>query len=166
MTAAIRVHLDDEARRVVAERFEQTHDAETRLRYQMVLLAADDRTAAQVAPLVRRSHATVIRVLRRYLTEGPDGVPQRPHPGRTSPAPLAWEAELRRVIALDPHTVAVPSANWTTGLLAAYLARVTSHRASIETVRLALHRADYVCKRPRWVLDRKATDQEGWAGKG
>ena len=166
MTAAIRVHLDDEARRVLAERCAQTRDADTRSRYQMVLLAADDRTAPQIAPLVRRSVATVERVLHRYVADGPEGVPHRARPGRASPAPPTWEPELCRVIDLDPHVVGVPSANWTTRLLATYLATVTGYRASSETVRLALHRAGYVCKRPRWVLHRKAAEQEHWPGKG
>jgi transposase len=166
MTAALRLTLDEPMQRIVAERFEQTHHAETRLRYQMVLLAADGRTATQVAPLVRRSPATVLRVLHRYLAEGPEGVPQRRHPGRASPAPPTWQTELRRVIDLDPHTVGVPSANWTTGLLATYLTRTTGHQTGLETVRKALHRAGYVCKRPRWVLDRKAEEQEGWPIKG
>jgi len=166
MTAALRVPLDDAAWQVLAERFEQTRDADTRLRYQMVLLAADDHTAPQIAPLVRRGTATVERVLHRYLTNGPDGVPHRPRPGRSSPAPPSWEAELRRVIDRDPHTVGVPSANWTTGLLARYLATVTGHQTGLETVRQALHRVGYVCKRPRWVLDRKATEQEDWPLKG
>jgi putative transposase len=166
MAAALRVQVDDEARRVLGERFEQTRDAETRLRYQMVLLAVDGRTAPQIAPLVRRSATTVERVLHRYRAEGPDGVPHRRRPGRASPAPPAWEEELRRVIALDPHTVGVPSANWTARLLARYLADVTGHGAGIETVRLALHRAGYGCKRPRWVLARKATEQDDWPIKG
>ena len=33
-------------------------------------------------------------------------------------------------------------------------------------MRLALHRADYVCKRPGWTLKRKAEEQPGWAGNG
>ena len=166
MAAPVRVSLDEGAQRALAERFNQTRDAETRLRYQMILLAADGRTASQIAPLVRRSVDTVQRVLHRYRTEGPDGVPHRRHPGRASPAPPTWEAELRRVIDLDPHTVGVPSANWTTGLLARYLAGATGYQAGLETVRKALHRAGYVCKRPRWVLDRKAEEQEGWPIKG
>ena len=65
MPAALRVPLTDDERAEVARRFETTRDAETRLRYQMVLLAADGRTAPQIAPLVRRSAATVARVLHR-----------------------------------------------------------------------------------------------------
>ena len=81
MTAALRIQLTEEAHSALAERFEQADDAETRLRYQMVLLAADGYTAPQIAPLVRRSVDTVQRVLRRYGDEGLGGVPHRPRPG-------------------------------------------------------------------------------------
>src|SRR6266511_3960571 len=40
----------------------------------------------QIARLVRASPDTVRRVLKRYLAQGPDAVPHRPHPGQ--PAPL------------------------------------------------------------------------------
>jgi transposase len=163
MPAALRLHLTDDERAEVARRFETTRDAETRLRYQMVLLAADGRTAPQIAPLVRRSAATVERVLHRFREEGADGVPHRCRPGRPPEVPPVWEAELRRVIELDPHTVGVDSANWTTQLLAAYLAQKSGHRAGIETVRVHLHKAGYVCKRPTWTLQSKAEEQPEWA---
>ena len=163
MPAALRLPLSDDERADVAHCFETTRAAETRLRYQMVLLAADGSTAPQIAPVVRRSTATVARVLHRYRADGAAGVPHRRRPGRPSKVPAAWEDELRRVIELDPHTVGVDSANWTTRLLADYLAQVTGYRAGIETVRLHLHRAGYVCKRPTWTLQRKAEEQEEWA---
>jgi transposase len=163
MPAALRLHLTDDERADVAHCFETTRDAEARLRYQMVLLAADGHTVPQIAPVVRRSAATVARVLHRYRADGPAGVPHRPRPGRPSEVPAAWADELCRVIELDPHTVGVDSATWTTRLLAAYLARVTGYRAGIETVRVQLHRAGYVCKRPTWTLQRKAQEQPEWA---
>jgi transposase len=163
MPAAVRIEATDEQHAALEERFEQTCDAETRLRYQMVLLASTGYTAPQIAPLVRRSEDTVLRVLRRYREAGVEGVPHRPRPGRPVQVPPAWEAELRRVIEEDPHTVGVKSANWTTQLLADYLHQVTGHRTGIETVRVHLHAADYVCKRPTWTLQRKAQEQEGWA---
>jgi transposase len=166
MPAPLRVTLPERARTALVARFNATRDAETRLRYQMVLLAADGRTTTQIAPLVQRSPDTVARVLKRYLAAGPAGVPHRPRPGRPVGAPPAWAAELRRVIELDPHAVGVDSANWTTGLLADHLARTTGHRTSLETVRLFLHRADYVCKRPGWTLKRKAEEDPAWAGNG
>jgi transposase len=163
MPAALRVQLTDDERAAVEGCYETARDAETRTRYQIVLLAADGHRAPQIAPLVRRSRDTVRRVLQRYRAGGAGEVPQRPRPGRPPAVPAAWEAELRRVIELDPHTVGVDSANWTTRLLADYLARATGHRSGIETVRVHLHRAGYVCKRPTWTLQRKAEEQEGWA---
>lgn len=163
MPAAVRIEMTNEQQAVLEERFEQTRDAETRLRYQMVLLASDGYTAPQIAPLVRRSEDTVLRVLRRYGDEGVDGVPYRPRPGRPVAVSPAWEAELRRVIEEDPHRVGVDRANWTTQLLADYLQQATGQRTGIETVRVHLHAADYVCKRPTWTLRRKAQEQEDWA---
>ena len=74
------------------------------------------------------------------------------------------EAELLRVIDLDPHTVGVRSANWTTSFLATYLAAQTPVAVTAETVRLYLHAAGEVCKRPTWTLKRKAEEQPGFVG--
>jgi transposase len=166
MPAPLRLVLSPPARATVRAAFDTTRDAETRLRYQMVLLAADGRTAPQVAPLVQRSAATVQRVLHRFRAGGLAAVPYRPIPGAAPAVPPAWEAELCRVIELDPRAVGVASPLWTTGLLATYLAERTGHATSDETVRRYLHRHDYVCKRPKWTLKRKAEEQPDWAGNG
>jgi len=163
MPATIRLQMSNEEQARVACYYNETDRAEARTRAQMVLLAAEGRTAPHIAPLVRRSVDTVQRVLRRYQCAGLDGMPHRPRSGRPVALPDAWQAELLRVIELDPHCVGVPSAVWTTRLLAAYLARTTGHRASIETVRRRLHQANYVCKRPTWTLRRKAAAQPEWA---
>ena len=144
--------------------YESARDAETRTRYQMVLLAQQGLTATAIAPLVLRSHDTVSRVVVRYREGGPDAVPHRPRPGRVPTVTLAWQAELLRVIDLDPHDVGVPSANWTTGVLADYLAEQTGIAVDAETVRQRLHRLGYVCKRPTWTVEHKAHEQEGYLG--
>jgi transposase len=163
MPPPLRVPLDPAEQAELERRYRTTRDAETRTRYQMILLAAQGHTPPQIARLVRCSPDTVRRVLNRYLAGGADAVPHRPHPGQPPHYPPAWQAELVRVAELDPRSVGVDSALWTCRLLSDYLAGVTGHRAGIETVRLALHRAGYVCKRPRWVLTRKAQAQPGWA---
>src|SRR6266536_3639523 len=63
-------------------RYQITRDAETRTRFQMVLLCAQGHTPPQIAQLVRRSPDTVRRVLKRYLAGGADAVPHRPPPGQ------------------------------------------------------------------------------------
>jgi|SRR5215208_72716 transposase len=166
MPAPIRLRLDEAARAELARRFAAAGDAETRMRYQMVLLAADGRPVAEIAPIVRRSVDTVQRVLRRYQAGGPAGVPRRRPPGQAPRVPPAWRGELERVVELDPRSVGVPGAVWTTRLLADYLAGATGHRAAIDTVRVWLHRLGFVCKRPGWSLKRKATEQPGWAKNG
>jgi transposase len=143
-------------------RYNATADAETRLRYQIVLLAQQGHTVSQITHLVLRSHDMVLRVLKRFRAEGLDAVPRRQAPGRARTVTPAWVAALLRVIDRDPHEVGVQSANWTTGLLADYLARATGIAVDPETVRLYLHAHGYVCKRPTWTLKRKAEEQEGY----
>src|SRR6266566_1354940 len=135
----LQVTLDPDVQAELERRYHTTRDATTRTRYQIVLLNAQGHTPPQIAQLVRSSADTVRRVLNRYLAGGADAVPHRPHPGQPPHYPPGWEQEL---------------------------VRVAEYRAGIETVRVALHRAGFVCKRPRWVLSRKAQAQPGWAKNG
>ena len=162
MVAPIRLRLDQATRSAVSERYERTRNAVERTNCQMVLLAHEGRHAQEIAWLVRRGPDQVRTVLHRFQTEGLAGLTPRTAPGRALQVTPAWLAELRRVIDLDPHTVEVPSAVWTTRLLSAYLQRVTGHATGIETVRVHLHRLGYVCKRPTWSMKRKSTEQAGW----
>src|SRR5919199_5711832 len=118
--------------------YETATHAKLRLRYQMVLLAHQGRSVAEIATIVFRSRDTVERVLKRFLSSGVAALPRRKAPGKAPTVTPAWKAELLRVIELDPHTVGVPSANWTTGLLAMYLATTTGMTVTAETVRLSL----------------------------
>lgn len=101
----LRVRLDPAAHAELERRYQTTRDAETRTRYQMVLLAAAGPPASQIAPVVRRSADTVGRVIKRHQAGGADAVPHRPHPGQPPRYPPGWQAELCRVAELDPHEV-------------------------------------------------------------
>ena len=124
--------------------------------------ADEGRHATEIAWLVRRGPDQVRTVLHRFQAKGLPGLAPRKAPGRALQVTPAWLAELQRVIELDPPTVNVASAVWTTRLLSEYLQRVTGHPTRIETVRMHLHRLGYVCKRPTWSLKRKSTEQAGW----
>jgi transposase len=162
MPAPVRLRLDQGTREAVAERYEQTRSAIERTNCQIVLLADEGRTITEIAWLVRRGREQVRTILQRFRSEGLSGLVPRQRTGRPLGVTPAWQAELRRVIEVDPHTVGVDSAVWTTRLLANYLAEATGHRTGIEAVRDHLHRAGYVCKRPTWSLKRKSTEQAGW----
>src|SRR5499433_4627489 len=132
--------------------YDTTPHAKLRLHAQIVLLAHQGRSVAEITTVVFRSRDTVERVLKRFRQGGIAALPPRTAPGRAPTVTPAWKADLLRVIDLDPHTVGVRSANWTTSLLATYLAGTTQVAVTAETVRLALRAAGYVCKRPTWSL--------------
>jgi transposase len=103
-------------------------------------------------------------VLKRFLSGGLDAVPRRTAPGRERTVTAAWEAELLRVIEGDPHDVGQDTANWTTERLAEYLGQQTGIQVTEETVRVYLHKHDYVCKRSTWTLRRKAEEKADYVG--
>ena len=67
MAVPLQVRLNEEERAVVERRYATARDAETRTRYQMILMAADGKPAPQIGWLVRRSEDTVRRGLRCFL---------------------------------------------------------------------------------------------------
>jgi transposase len=157
--------LDAPTRQVLLDRFNSAPDPETRLRYQMILLSSQKQlTTWQIASFTFRSHDTVLRVINRFLSDGPDAVPHRSAPGRQPRVTPEWHSELLRVIELSPRQVGVQSANWTTQLLADYLQDKTKIAVDQETVREYLHRHDYVYKRPNWTVQHKAQEREGYLG--
>jgi transposase len=156
-----------EAHVAVLAEYNHAADPESRTRFQMILLRVErDLSPRQIAPLVHRSHDTVLRVLQRYQAGGLAAVPRKKGPGPKPKITPAWEEELLRVLEDDPHDYGIASANWTTQLLAGYLAQKTGIAVDPETVRRALHRRDYVCKRPTWTVAHKAQEREDWVGKG
>jgi len=165
MTAPITLApLDEQTLAELRHRYDDTSDAETRTRYQMLLLSAAGQTSTQIAQIVLRSQDTAVRVLKRFFAGGLDAVPRRTASGRVRTVTAAWEAELVRVIELDPHEVGQDTANWTTEKLAEYLGQHTGVLVTEETVRVYLHAYEYVCKRPTWTLRRKAEEKADYVG--
>ena len=166
MTAPITLPpLDPATLGELRQRYEDTPNVESRTRYQMLLLAQQEYKVPQIAHMVLRSEDTVARVLNRFLAAGLDAVPRRSPPGRERWVTAAWEAELLRVIEMDPHEVGQETANWTTELLAEYLGQHTGIQVTEETVRVYLHAHGYECLRPTWTLRRKAGEQADDVGK-
>src|SRR5262249_47582686 len=83
--------------------YETAADPKLRLRDQMVLLAHQGRSVAAIAAIVFRSRDTVERVLKRFLHGGVTAIPPRKAPGMAPTVTPEWQAELLRVIDLDPY---------------------------------------------------------------
>jgi transposase len=150
--------LDVAALAALHERHRGCRDPETRLRYRMVLLAAQGHPPRAIAPLVGRSHDTVRRTLQRYAAGGLDAVPRRVAPGRLRTITPAWEAALARALGREPREAGVDGGRWTTRALAEYLATTTGIAVNPETVRRCLHDAGYVFTGAGWTARCEATD--------
>ena len=135
--------LDAQLQTNLHQHYEETTDAETRTRYQMIVLTHQGHRVPQIARFVLRGEDTVARVLKRFVAGGLDAIPRRTSPGRERTVTGAWEAELVRVIEWDPHEVGQETANWTTELLAEYLGQQTGITVTHETVRVYLHAHGY-----------------------
>jgi transposase len=139
--------LSAEVHAALLAEYNHAADPESRTRYQMILLAVErDLSPRQIAPLVHRSHDTVLRVLQRYHVGGLAAVPRKKGPGPKPKITAAWEEELLRVVEDDPHDYGSNAANWTTQLLADYLAQKTGIAVDPETVRRALHRHELLSR--------------------
>src|SRR5258708_13301830 len=78
--------LDEPTLTALRRRYEETSDAETRTRYQMLLLSLRGQTSSQIAQMVLRSQDTVVRRLNRFFTAGLHALPPRTPPAPAPPA--------------------------------------------------------------------------------
>jgi Winged helix-turn helix len=104
---------DEQLQGALCQRSEEATDAQTRTGYQMIILAQSGHPVSHIARRVLRSEDTVARVLNRFLAGGPNAVGRRTSPGRGRTITSAWEAEVVRVIELDPHEGGQETATWT-----------------------------------------------------
>ena len=135
---------------ILEQTYQTTRDARLRTRVQMILLAIEQGwTAAQIAPIVRASEATVRRWLQRYLAEGVAGLHDAPRPGAPGKVTPAYRTLLLQVVRQRPRSLQQPYSLWTLQRLADYLAEQTGIRVADETVRLQLKAVGIVFSRPQ-----------------
>ena len=117
-------------------------------RAQMVLLSARGYTVAEIAEIFEVGQDVVRTWLHRYRRDGPDGLQDRPRPGRPAKDRLA-----RQII--DAQASNPPCNNglvhnyWTAGLLAGFLAMRFHLVLSATSVRRLLRQAGWRWGRPR-----------------
>lgn len=145
LTAAQRGELDT--------LYRTTRQVRLRTRAQMVLLAGEQQlTAAAIAPIVRTSEETVRRWLKRYRSEGIEGLQDVPRPGSPRKVTAAYVEQLLAVVRRRPRSLELPFSLWTLRRLADYLAEQTGIRVEYETVRLHLKAAGIVLSRPQHTI--------------
>ncbi len=148
---AIRVPPLSDVQRDELDRFYRTTKIpRLRTRAQMVLLSGErELKVPEIAAIVRESHDTVARWLKRYLAEGLEGLKDAPRPGRPSEITEAYRSTLRAAVRRRPRSLNLPYSLWTLQRLIDYLAEETGQRVSIETMRQLLKQNGIVLSRPQ-----------------
>jgi transposase len=153
MKAIIVPPLNEEHQHELEELYRKTKDPRLRTRAQMVLLSTEKQlTADEIAELVRESHATVLRWLKRYMAEGIEGLKDAPRPGKPSTVTDEYRERLVEAVRRRPRSLELEFSLWTLQRLADYMAEQTGIRVSDETVRRELKKAGIVLSRPQHTI--------------
>ena len=130
--------------------YRTTKDVRLRTRAQIILLAAEQNlSSSQISEVVRKSDSAVRYWLKRYLSEGLEGLQERPRPGAQPKVTSQYKDLLVQTVRRRPRSLGLPFSLWTLERLADYLAQQTGIRVSPETVRKHLKAAGFVLSRPQ-----------------
>lgn len=133
--------------------YRSTRNVRLLARVQMVLLAVEQQlTAPEIAAIVRTSEDTVRRWLKRYQSEGIEGLRDVPRPGAPQKVTSAYVEQVLAAVRQRPRCLDLPFSVWTLHRLADYLAEQTGIRVTHETVRRLLKQADIVLSRPQLMI--------------
>lgn len=132
------------------ELYQTTKDVRLRTRAQMMLLAAEKGLSAPaIADIVRDDEQTVRRWMKRYVSEGIEGLKDAPKSGNPGKVTPEYIEKLVVAVRQRPRSLELPFSTWTLQRLADYLAEVTGIRVDAETVRLHLLKHEVVLSRPQ-----------------
>lgn len=131
----------------------ETSDARLLRRTLAVLEYDYGRPAADIARMLGVTRQTVYNWIEAYReAHDPEALQDQTGRGRR---PLLDEDQqhlLEVLLAASPQELGYPHTSWTVPLLGEVLEIATEQRVSDDTLRRALHRLDYVWKRPRYDL--------------
>lgn len=153
MQAIIIPPIDKEQPKALDDLYRKTKDVRIRTRVQMVLLSVEHQLKAEeIAVLVRESHATVLRWLKRYLAEGLAGLHDALRSGRPRRTSAAYRQQVVEAVRRRPRSLGLEYSLWSLQRLADYMAEQTGMRVSADTVERILAEAEIVLSRPQHTI--------------
>ena len=149
-----RLNLTAWQRHRLRRQLKQTLDARLLRRTLAVLELDQGRSAADVARMLGVTRQSIYNWVGAYA-QGHDPEALQDEGGRGRHPSLDEDDErlLQSLLALSPQDLGCPHVSWTVPLLQEFLEVATGRLVSDDTVRRALHRLDYVWKRPRHDLE-------------
>jgi putative transposase len=150
--------LNTQQRRELLDRYRKDHDPDVRFRAHILLLLDDGQTWTTVATLLFCSSRTIDRWVKRFHTEGMEGLSGH-QPGRPFRFAAEWLAiAVGWVKSRSPRDFGFLRSRWCCEAVALLMLREHQLVVSRETVRRWLRRGGLVYRRPRPILG--PTDEE------
>jgi putative transposase len=147
--------LDAPQRRALLDRYRKDHDPDSRFRAHILLLLDDGHSWAAVTTLLFCSSRTIDRWVKRFRTEGVEGLGGH-KPGRPFRFAAEWVAvAVGWVKSHAPRDFGFLRSRWCCEAVALLMLREHDLEVSRETVRRWLHKGGLVYRRPRPTLGPK-----------
>ena len=141
-------------RRRLRRQLAETLDARVFRRTLAVLEFDRGRPVADVARMLGVTRQSIYNWMEAYSqAHDPEALWDEEGRGRRPALDEEDEHLLEALLALSPQDLGAPHVSWTIPLIQEFLEVATGRRLSDDTLRRALHRLDYVWKRPRHDLD-------------
>jgi transposase len=148
----IQIHLPRGTRRYLRRRMQECKDAKLRVRYNIVVLYAEQWGTEEIAGSLKCSTSTAIRAAHRFLAEGEPGLFDRRIDNGENKVDDDMIAALVELVADAPPSYGWARPTWTSELLALTLLEVTHTQVSPTTVRRMLHSIDARWGMPRAIV--------------
>jgi transposase len=149
-----RLNLTSWQRRRLRRQLAQARDARVFRRTLAVLEFDHGRGALDLARMLGVTRQSIYDWIEAYTRDhDPASLEDEGGRGRQPLLDEDQEHLLESLLAISPQDLGYPHVNWNVPLLQEVLEFATEQRVSQNTLRRALHRLDYVWKRPRYDLD-------------
>jgi transposase len=134
----LKSHFRADALTTLETVLKQTKEARVFRRAQAVREVVAGHHVNAVSTTFHLTNSALRKWVQRFATEGPQGLRDRPRPGRPRTVPCALEQHLRRLVEQDPLQHGASSSQWSCRELATVLAHQTGVQVGRESVRCAL----------------------------
>ena len=121
-------------------------------RAQMVRLSSQGFKCGQIAEMLNVSGPPVIQAIHRFNAEGPDGLADRPRPGRPPRARDRYIRLLKETVQQSPRDLGYPFSSWSLPRLREHLLRKTGVLLNPGYLSRLMKKHGIVYRRPRHVM--------------
>ena len=131
----LKSHFHDDALTTLETVLQQTKEVRVFRRAQAVREVVAGHHVKAVSALFRFTNSALRKWVQRFAQQGPQGLLDRPRPGRPRKITCALEQHLHRLVDQDPLQHGASSSQWSCRELATVLARETGVQLGRESVR-------------------------------